>query len=151
MGRYVGHGRPTHPAAGVVPTETAMHRVIAAVKTIAAQGGQVDTAHEGDLAVHDDELLVMAMHRALVEIQRAPDARAPEQLLAHAAHRRASGRKDRHRRSAPQQHPDLDSLGQIAEQIAQSRCSMVAGEPEVGCDVPSGDMYVRASAGRATR
>jgi hypothetical protein len=103
-----------------VPSQPAVHQMIAAVKTIAAERGQVDTPHKRDLAVHDDELLVVAMHRALVEIKRALNACAPDELLAHASHGRTGRRKDRHRRSPPQQHPDLDSLGQVGEQIAQS-------------------------------
>ena len=129
-----------------MPSQTAVHRMIAAVKTIAAERGQVDTPYERDLAVHDDELLVVAMHRALVEIKRALNARAPDELLAHAAHGRTSGREDRHRRSSPQQHPDLDSLGQVPEQIAQSGRLIVARQPEIGRNVPPGDMHMRASA-----
>ncbi len=90
----------------------------------------------------------MAMHRALVEIERALNARAPDELLAHAAHSRPSRRKDRHWRSSPQQHPDVDSLGQVPEQIAQSRRTMVARQPELGRNVPPGNMHVRASAGK---
>ena len=56
--------------------------------------------------------------------------------------------KARSRRSRPQQHPDLDALGQITEQIAQPRRPIVARQPEIRRDVPAGDMHMRASAGQ---
>jgi len=75
------------------------------------------------------------------------NASAPDELLAHPAHGRTSRRKDGHRRSPPQQHPHVHSLGQVAEQIAQPRRLIVTRQPEVGRDVPPGDMHMRASAG----
>ena len=58
-----------------------------------------------------------------------------------------SGVNTRQRRAAPQQHPDVDALGQLAEQVAQARGAGVAREAEVGGDVPAGDVHVRARAG----
>ena len=63
--------------------------MIARVEAVAAERGQVDAADERDLAVDDHELLVVAVHRALVRVERAPDPRAAHELLAHAAHRGA--------------------------------------------------------------
>ena len=130
-----------------MPSQTPAHQMIAGIETIAAERGQVDTPDERDLAVHDDELLVVAVHRALVEIKRALNARAADQLLAHVAHGRARRREDRKRRSPPQQYPDLHSLGQLGEKIAQPRRLIVARQPEIGGDMPPGDMHMRASAG----
>jgi hypothetical protein len=121
--------------------------MIIAVKAIAAERGQVDTANERDLAVHDHELLMVTMHRPLVKIKRALHARAAGELLAHATYGRTSRREDRQRRSSPQQHPDLDSLGQLTKQIAQPRRPLIAGQPEIRGDVPSGDVHVRAGTG----
>ena len=68
-----------------------------------------------------------------------------DELLAHARARpRESGVKTRQRRARPQQHPHVDPLGQLAEQVAQPRRSLVARQPEVGRDVPAGDVDVRA-------
>jgi hypothetical protein len=121
--------------------------VIDGVKTIAAERGQVDTPHERDLAVHDDQLLVVAMHGALVGIKRALHSRAADELLADAAHRITSRREDRQWRPPPQKHPDLYSLGQIAEQIAQPRRLIVARQTEIWREVPPGDVHVGARAG----
>ena len=131
-----------------MPAETAAHRMITGVETIAAERGQVDAPDERDLAVDDHQLLVVAMHRPLVRIKRALHAGAAGQLLAHAPDRRTSRREGPHRRSCPQQHPNLDALGQIAEQIAQPSCPIVAGQTEIGRKVPPGDMHMRASAGQ---
>jgi hypothetical protein len=62
---------------------------------------------------------VTAMHRALVGVERASHVRSADELLAYAADGRTSRREDGQRRSLPQQHPDLESLGQVAEEIAQ--------------------------------
>ena len=87
------------------------------------------------------------MHRSLVEIKRALHARAAGELLAHAAYGRSSRREDRQWRSPPQQHPDLDSLRQITEQIAQSSRLIITRQPEIRGDVPPGDMDMRAGTG----
>src|ERR1022692_4860533 len=115
------------------------------VKTIPAERGQVDTANERDLAIDNHQFLVMAMHRPLMGLKRAPHAGAADQLLAHSAHGRTSQREDRQRRSRPQQHPDLDALSQITEQIAQPTRLIVARQPEIRRDTPPGDMHMRAS------
>jgi hypothetical protein len=46
----------------------------------------------------------------------------------------------------PQQHPDLDSLGQLTKQIAQPRRPIVARQPEIRGDVPPRYIHMRASA-----
>jgi hypothetical protein len=120
--------------------------MVVRVKAIATERGQIYPADERDLAVDDDELLVVTMHRALVKIERALHACAAYELLAHAAHGRARWREDRQWRPSPQQHPYFDALGQLTKQIAQAGRSLFARQPEIGRDVPSGDMHMRASA-----
>lgn len=60
---------------------------------------------------------------------------------------RASRSEAPQRRSRPQQDPDLDSLGQLTQQIAQSRRLIVPRQPEIRREVPARDMHVRASGG----
>jgi hypothetical protein len=86
------------------------------------------------------------MHRPLVRIKRALHARAADQLLAHTAHSRTSRREHPHRRSRPQQHPDLDPLGQLTQQIAQPSRLVVSPQPKTRRDVPPRDVHMRASA-----
>jgi hypothetical protein len=120
--------------------------MIARVKAIAAKGGQIDAPDKGDLAVHDHQLLVVAMHRPLARIERTLNAGTAKQLLAHVAHGPAGGFEDGERCSTPQQHPHLDSLGEITEQIAQPRRLTIARQPEIRRDMPPGDMHMRPSA-----
>jgi hypothetical protein len=128
-----------------VPTQPAAHRMITGVETIAGQRSQVDTPDERDLVVDDHQLLMVAVHRPLARIERALHARAPGQLVAYAAHRGACRRERRHRRSRPQQHPNLDSFRELTQQIPQTTRLIVAGEPEVGRNMPAGDVHARVS------
>ena len=102
-----------------MPAQGATHRMFAGVKAVAAERGEVDPTDERDLAVDDDELLVVAVHRALVRVERALHPRATHQLLANVAHGCTRRLEHRERRARPQQNPDVDPLGEIAEQIAQ--------------------------------
>ena len=61
-----------------MPSQSAAHRMVTVVKTIAAERREVDPSNEGDLAVHDDELLVVAVHRALMGIERTSHPRAAD-------------------------------------------------------------------------
>ena len=81
-----------------------------------------------------------------MSIKRAPHARAPNELCADPSHGSTIGREHRYRRPCPQQHPDLDPLSQIAEQITQTRRLVVAGQPETGRNMPTGNVHIRASA-----
>jgi hypothetical protein len=143
----VGDGRPRDAAGGVVPAQAAAHRMLAGVEAVAAQRRDVDAADERDLAVDYHELLVVAVHRALVRVQRAAHARAARQPLAHVAHGRTVGREHRKRRAAPQQHAHVDALGQLAEQVAQPARIGLARQPELRRHVPAGDVHRRPRGG----
>ncbi len=91
--------------------------MVAAVVAIAAERSQIDAADERDLAVDDHELLVVAVHRALVRVELAAYAGSAEELLAHGADIGATWREGRKRRPSPQQHANLDSLGQLCQQV----------------------------------
>jgi hypothetical protein len=69
--------------------------MVAAVVAIAAERGEVDAADEGEFAVDDHELLVVAVHRALVRVERASHARSADQLIARLAGGRPVGREER--------------------------------------------------------
>ena len=62
-----------------------------------------------------DDLLVVAVHRALVRVQRAPDLRPVRELVVHAAHEPAARGEDGQRRAGPQQDADGDALGQVRQ------------------------------------
>jgi hypothetical protein len=118
--------------------------VIGGVEAVASERCQVDPPDERELAVDDHELLVMAVHWALVGVERALHPSATDQLLAYSANRRPCGREDGHWRAAPQQHPHLHALGQLAEQVAQPGRPLVARQAEIRGDVPARYVHVRA-------
>jgi hypothetical protein len=57
------------------------------VEAVACQRGEVETADIGDAVVDDNELLVVAVHRALARVELHVDARAPRELVAPRARR----------------------------------------------------------------
>jgi hypothetical protein len=77
----VRHDGPLEPYCRVVPAEAAAARVLARIEPVARQVGQVDPADERDLVVDDDELLVMAVERPLLRVERHRDARAIYELV----------------------------------------------------------------------
>jgi len=85
------------------------------VITITAEVRQVDAADKGDLVVDHDELLVVAVHRALVRVQRGLDARPAHELVAPLAHGGPARREHGHRSPRPQQHANGDRLGRLAQ------------------------------------
>jgi len=111
----VGDGRTADAAGDVVPAEVAVHHVSAVVEPIASQRGHVDAADEGDLAVDDDQLLVVAVQRPFVGVERASDPGAADEILTDPTHVPATERHHRQWRARPEQHPHLDPLGQLAE------------------------------------
>ena len=83
---------PPHPRGDVVPADRASYRVLAGVEAVTAERREVDPADEGDLAVDDDQLLVVAVERPLARVQRDVDARAAGQLVADVPDLAAVGR-----------------------------------------------------------
>ena len=75
-----------------------------------------------------------------MRVERAAHARSSRDLVAHRSHGRAVRREQRQRRAAPQQHSDVEPLGQLTEQIAQARGVLIARQAEVGSHVPAGDV-----------
>ncbi len=129
-----------------MPSQGTAHRVITRVKPVAAKRGEVDPADERDLAVDDDQLLVMAVHRTLMSVECALDARATHQLLANLANGCSRRLEDRQRGARPEENPDVDGRSAIAEQIAQAPRLLVTREAELRSDVPAGDVDMRAGA-----
>ena len=118
--------------------------MLGGVEAVAPERRQVDAADERDLVVDDHELLVVAMHRPLVGVERASDCCALDQPASGLTHLRAVRREHAHRRARPEQHSDLEPLGEIAEQITQPYRLRVAPQAEVRRDVPAGDVDLRA-------
>ena len=71
----VAHRGSFDARAGVVPADTHARGMVVRVVAVAGFGGEVDATDEGDPIVDDDRLLVMAVHRPFLGVQRALDSR----------------------------------------------------------------------------
>ena len=80
--RHVGDGRSSDDGRDVVPAEAPARGMTRPVEPVAGEIGEIDAAHERQLVVDDDELLVMAMQRPLVRVERAHDLIALAERLA---------------------------------------------------------------------
>ena len=117
----VGDRGPLESGADVVPAEPAPGIVCAGVEAIAAVVGQVDPADERDPAVDHDRLLVMAVERVLPRVGLAPDPRFADEVLDIRPDLRAGGVKGGNRRARPDEHPDVDALGQLRRAALRGR------------------------------
>ena len=127
---------------GVVPAEPVAGRVLVRVEPVARQGGQIDPAHERRLVVDDDELLVVAVERALPRVERHGDAGAAGELVARLPHLAAGRVEQRQRGARPGEDTHVDSLRRLGQELAQRRPVLL--EPERGVEVPAGEVDVRA-------
>ena len=116
--------------------------MLARVEPVACQAREVDSTDERDLVVHHDELLVVAMERALLCVESHRDARPTDELVARPPHLAAVGMEERQRRARPGQHAHVDALGGVRKQLAQRRPSVF--EPERRIEVPPCEVDVRA-------
>ena len=81
--RDVCHGRALETYGGVVPADPTPGDVVRCVPRIAAVERQVDTAHERDLAVDHDRLLVMAVREARATVRVGLDLRMAREPVEH--------------------------------------------------------------------
>jgi hypothetical protein len=65
-----------------VPAETTARGVPGCVPAVPAKVGEINAPDEGDLVVHDDELLVVAVQEALVIVDRDANAGVARELPA---------------------------------------------------------------------
>ena len=139
----VGDGRARDACARVVPADLAARGMAAAVEAIAGFRGQVDSAHESDPVVDHDRLLVVAVHRPLLRIERAADlacrrrgARAsvaPSRVRVETTAAALPPRRARAPRPVRRARP-----GDSAESPA-----LPARQREIGREEPAGDVDVR--------
>lgn len=115
--RDLRHERALQAHAGVVPAERVARRMVAVVEPLAPERREVDPTDEGDPIVDDDELLVMTVHRSLVRVEGHRDARAANQLVAHAPHLSPIGMEERQRCAGPREHANVDPLRGVGEKL----------------------------------
>ena len=109
------------------------------IEPVAGEIGEIDAADERAIVVDDDELLVMAVHRALASVRRDEDARVTceaRQLGMDVASARV---EERERRTRPGEHVHLDPLAELAQQLVEREARWLALEREVGREEPAGE------------
>src|SRR5439155_1381969 len=99
-----------------------------------AQRAQGAPAHERRLVVDDDELLVVAVERALPRVERHGDAGAAGELVARLSHLAAGRVEQRQRSAGPGEDTYVDSLRRLGQELTQRRPVLL--EPERGVEVP---------------
>ena len=129
--------------ATVVPADVGARWMVTRVVAVARFGREIDSADEGDSVVDDDRLLVMAVHRPFLRVERALDLRVLDQLVAHLANVGSGRPKERQRRSRPGQQANVETLGQFRKQRSQHERVAFAVERERGSEVPAREMNVR--------
>src|SRR5207253_9355291 len=92
-----------------------------------------------------DELLMMAVERTLLRVERHLHAGTP-QVLCDIANLGARGPEERQRRSCPEEHAHLDLSRKLRQQVEQDAAISLAHERELGREVPTGDVDVRFGA-----
>ena len=113
-----------------------------AVEPVACEVREVDAADEGQLVVDDHELLVVAVQRPLVRVERAHDGAVLAKRVARAAYGAPRHRIHRQRRSAPQQHAYGHTPSGVREEVVQDHRRLVRRQREVRRDAPAGDVDV---------
>jgi hypothetical protein len=86
VARNVGHGRPRTCVATSCQPSAPRGGCPGLVEPVAGEVGQVDATDERHLVVHDHELLVVAVHRPLVRVERALHAVPAAELVAQPPH-----------------------------------------------------------------
>ena len=118
--------------------------MLAQVVPVAVLVREVDPADEGDPIVDDDRLLVVAVKWPFARIELALDPRALCELVSHSLDLAPGRAEERERSAGPDEDPDVESLGQLREQIAKDERGSLPHERKVGREVPAGDVHVRA-------
>jgi hypothetical protein len=130
--------------AGIVPAHARASRMPIGVEAITRLRGEIDSADERHSIIDDNRLFVMAVHRPFLRIQCALDLRRHTQLLPNPPHLASGGTEERKGSAGPDQHADIDALGQVRQEIPKDYLLAVALECEVGRKVPPRQMNVGA-------
>ena len=105
------------------------------VEPVATEEAEVDPPDESEVAVHDHELLVVAVHRPLAVVEGVDDLRPARELLPCLAYLAPRGVEERKRRAGPGEDPHLDPRGRLGQELAQGRPALA--HPQLGREVPA--------------
>src|SRR5690242_9930475 len=116
--------------------------MVGLIEAVAAELGQIDAAHEGELVVDDNELLVVAVNRVFTGIKVALDSRAGAECVADLPHGLPGWFEHRRWRARPEQKPDGASLRDLREEIAERTGVTGPGQLEIGAREPARDVHM---------
>ena len=121
------------------------------VESITGQSCQVDATDKCKRAVDDHELFVMAVHRAIVRVERSANPRPTRQSMHQLACLRARRLHDRRRRPRPDKDAHVNAIRRFREQIPhRDHCGMsLQGKPRV--DRPTRDVHEGSGAAHRRR
>ena len=97
--------------------------------------------------VDHDRLLVVAVHEADTGVELAVDLGAAAEALGHSPHVASRRPEDGHGGSTPDEDADIDTLGELGQEIPHRHGLVAAREGELGREVPAGQVHVRAGVG----
>jgi hypothetical protein len=142
--RNISYGGAFEARTRIVPAHSCARRMPIGVEAITRLRGEIDPADERHAVIDDNRFFVMAMHRPFVRIKCALDLRPSTQLLPNPAHVAPGGTEERKGSAGPDQHTDIEALGQFREEIPKDYLLAVALERKVRRKVPPRQMNVRA-------
>ena len=151
MLRNISYGGAFEARARIVPAHARARRMLIGVEAITRLRGEIDAADERHAVIDDNRLFVMAVHRPFVRIKCALDLRPSTQLLPNPPHVAPRGTEERKGSAGPDQHADIEALGQFREEIPKDYVLAVALEREIRRKVPPGQMNVRARSSELCR
>jgi hypothetical protein len=142
--RNISYGGSFEARARIVPAYARARRMPIGVEAITRLRGEIDPADERHAVIDDNRFFVMAVHRPFVRIKCALDLRPSTQLLPNPPHLAPGGTEERKGSAGPDQHADIEALGQFREQIPKDYVLAVALERKIRSKVPPRQMNVRA-------
>jgi hypothetical protein len=138
----VGDDRPLQPDARVVPPDPAAGVVTPPIEPVAGEGREIEPPDVCDAVVDENELLMVAVHRPFLRVERDLDPRPVHEPVAHRAHLAAVGVEERKRRARPRDDAHGDALRRLSEQPGERRAAVA--EPQSRREVPAREMDVGA-------
>lgn len=141
---HIRDGGTLEASARVVPADARTKRMPVRVIAITRLRREVDPTDERHAVIYNDRLFVMAVHRALVRVECALDLRMSGEIVADFPHLTSRGTEERQRSAGPDQHTDIETLGEIGKKVPKGDFVAGALESEAGRKVPSRQVNVRA-------
>ncbi len=144
--RDVRDGRALDPHGGVVPADPAPRDVRRRVPRIAPVEREVDAAHERDPPVDHDGLLVVAVRKPRAAVGVRLDLRMARERVEHLSNLAVRRLEQWQRSALPREHPHVDALRELGEQVAHDHRLVVSREMQLRREEPAGEVDVRLGA-----